>query len=264
MNSLRQFQSDFINAVTDSSNADDLKIHQHLQQLPALTGEQQLSIYQSSIMNTLTDALQMIYPVCRQLTGEDFFRTLCRHYIHATPSRSADIANYGEQLSEFIQQYPAAQSIPYLSEMAAFEWLYHRAFYAHDGAAFDFSIFQQYTEQQLMYGKFYLPCSLQTLNCYYPVDSIWEMHKINTIENLTISRSNFYIIILRHQYDVIFERIAPSEYQFIHSLAHHSSFLAACDALNEDTDVNSLLYKALQHGWINRFHPAIASPDLTP
>jgi len=82
------------------------------------------AIYRNNVVVSLIDALAANYPVTRELVGEEFFAAMARDFIVAHPPRSPILAVYGVDTPNFaasIADFPPAQSVPYLSDMARLE-----------------------------------------------------------------------------------------------------------------------------------------------
>jgi hypothetical protein len=126
-----------------------------------------LAVYRANAFGNWAAALAGAYPVVRRIVGAEFFDALARDYARAHPSTSGDLHEYGAQLAAFLESYAAALDLPYLPDVARMEWLAHRAYYAADAAAFDFS---RPTEARLAPA-----CSL--LRSDWPLAQIWEAHQ---------------------------------------------------------------------------------------
>lgn len=251
MNTLSDFQADFINAVLQPSNDSKQEFCSTLQNTQGLNTEEQLNIYSQSIYNGLINALIDIYPVCEKLTSEGFFYAMAKQYIIMHPSHSPDLANFGEQFSDFIINYSAADSVPYLADMAKLEWSYHRAFHANDQSLIDLTEFSKYSADQLTQCVFSLAegyCLFQSL---YPVDDIWNMHQNEEYSNLDLEETPCHFYIYRKAYEIHIDKITSNEYLFLESISKQRAFIKVCDDLTDDINVSEVLVKSLQLGWIS-------------
>ncbi|HEY4037988.1 MAG TPA: DNA-binding domain-containing protein [Burkholderiaceae bacterium] len=98
---------------------------------------QRVSIYRDTSITTLVNALRLTFPAVCQLVGEEFFEGAARAYIDAELPRSAWLDEYGASFVSFVEQFPQAAPVPYLSDVAALEWAVGRALHAPEAPAID-------------------------------------------------------------------------------------------------------------------------------
>src|SRR4051794_29552445 len=87
------------------------------------------AVYRNNVVAGLGKALELRFPVAVQLVGEEFFRGMARAFIAASRPQSAVIAEYGDTLPDFIQNFEAAASVPYLADVARIEMFWTRAYH---------------------------------------------------------------------------------------------------------------------------------------
>lgn len=107
-----------------------------------------LAVYRNNYRVGLIDTLAFIYPVCRQLVGEDFFSGLARAFIGGHPSHSGNLHLYGAGFGDFIAGFEHARELPYLADVARLEWRVHRAYYAADAAPVDSAALAAFPQQR--------------------------------------------------------------------------------------------------------------------
>ncbi|WP_174873787.1 DNA-binding domain-containing protein [Vogesella oryzae] len=93
-----------------------------------------LAVYRNNYRVGLMEWLAQLYPICRQLLGEEFFTALAREFVRVTPSRSGNLHRYGGELAGFIAGFAPCAGLPYLPDVARLEWALHRGYYAADAA----------------------------------------------------------------------------------------------------------------------------------
>jgi hypothetical protein len=95
----------------------------------AKLNRERFAYYRGNISAIWEQSCASAYPVLQQLTGADFFNDLARAYGRAHPSQSGDLTEFGASMPAFINTLGNCRDYPYLSDVAALEWLVHRAYY---------------------------------------------------------------------------------------------------------------------------------------
>ena len=173
---LKALQEAFYNGVFKPEKQHIDEICAEIIPCPTLSSRELLSIYRSSILGGMTSALAQIYPVCNKLVGGNYFDRMVAGYLQQYPSGSPDLGNYGEHLSEYITNFPAAQALTYLADVALLEWRWHQALNGEKNVAPETQAISELAgidiENQTNI-KFCLISNLQLLTSPYPVDKIW-------------------------------------------------------------------------------------------
>lgn len=94
--------------------------------------EARLAFYRGNLGAIWSGALANAYPVLLQLVGAGFFEQMARAYGLAHTSQSGDLNHFGADMPAFLADAPMTADYPYFSDVAALEWMVHRAYYAAD------------------------------------------------------------------------------------------------------------------------------------
>lgn len=142
-----------------------------------LTGAEHVRIYRQTVLGTLTSTLANVFPVTRRLVGEPFFDAMAGRYIPSAPSRSPDLADYGESFPLFIKEFAPAAELPYLADVALLEWHWHRAFHAADAPLLDGDALRAAAGHAAEQIVFRLPVSASLLASEFPIRRIWLVNQ---------------------------------------------------------------------------------------
>ena len=71
----------------------------------------------------ITEALSATYQHTLTLVGEAFFNAVARQFILNQPPQENNLMIYGHGFSEYLQRLEQLKNLPYVAEMARFEWL---------------------------------------------------------------------------------------------------------------------------------------------
>src|SRR3990167_6272641 len=118
MNELVDLQNKFQSYLLDS-NPEFKSYINGTQKVPA---ETRLAIYENAYRLRLIDALAANYPVLNKCLGCGQFNELGESYIKVYPSTYRSIRWFGDKLVLFLTENMPYSDMPYLAELAQFEW----------------------------------------------------------------------------------------------------------------------------------------------
>jgi len=88
----------------------------------AFDGAERLAIYRNNFLLSLGEALKANFPVTLQLIGRDFFEQAARRFVLANPPRRPCLFEYGAAFPDYLRDLPELAALPYVAEMARFEF----------------------------------------------------------------------------------------------------------------------------------------------
>jgi len=88
----------------------------------AFDGAERLAIHRNNFLLSLGEALKANFPVTLQLIGRDFFEQAARRFVLANPPRRPCLFEYGAAFPDYLRDLPELSSLPYVAEMARFEF----------------------------------------------------------------------------------------------------------------------------------------------
>ena len=201
------------------------------------------------------------YPVLAQCLSLDRFNALARAYWHAQPPQLGDVAQWGGELPSFLRASTQLQDAPYLGDLAALEWAWHRAASAAD-AQVDAASFALLQTQALTELRLRLAPGCCVVCSHWPIVSIWAAHVDHSVsidqvrQRLAVSVGEVALI-WRAGLRVQVRPIASAEHTLLMQLLAAESLgraLDVVDQLPEDHlnspawDINAWLAQAVQSG----------------
>ncbi len=202
-----------------------------LRPTPGLDAARRLQLYRNNCFESLTAALGAVYPVVRQLVGEEFFRALARRFIPAFPSRSGNLHDFGAELPEFLRGFAPAAPLPYLPDVAALEWACHAVY--HEGplpalsldalAALD-------AEQQAALRLALQPCA-RLLASGWPVLALWQAHQGESdagLEAIDWLGGGTRLLVAQRELEVEYRLLGLGEHAWLQALHGGQTLAAAC------------------------------------
>lgn len=157
-----------------------------------------LAVYRNNYRVGLIETLKMIYPVTGQIVGEEFMTGLAREYSKQHASYSGNLHRYGGSFGDFLQDFPPAQTLPYLADVARLEWAVHRSYYAIDQAPLAASALTDIHPEQFGQLRFAFCDSSRALSSRWPVVSIWQGHQPGQTLNVNLEAGGEQALVSRH------------------------------------------------------------------
>jgi hypothetical protein len=136
--------------------------------------EDRLDIYRNTFLATLTKALRITFPASEKLVGAEFFEGAAQSFVEARPPGHAWLDLYGAEFPDFLRDFPAAASVPYLADVAALEWAVNGARHAPVQSPLDLARLAAVTANGQMDICFTPHPSVRLLRVRYPADLIWR------------------------------------------------------------------------------------------
>ena len=81
-----------------------------------------LRVHRNTLLGALSNALRLSFVAVDRLVGEAFFDRMAVEYARAMPPRAPQLDEYGAGFAAFITGFPGTENLPYLGELARFDW----------------------------------------------------------------------------------------------------------------------------------------------
>ena len=235
MLTLRDLQIDFATAIFNDGG-EDTNFTRYLVD-GKLSPKRQLDIYRNNVFGCLTDALKIAYPVIVKLVGAEFFEHLAGEFVRQTPSKSGNLHQFGGELAEFIAEFPSAQALTYLPEVAKLEWACHEVFFSEDHAPFNSERLAAVPEDRHEGLKFHLHPATRLIASQIPVHRIWETNQEGYKGDpaVTLDRGGGFLLVRRNDYQPVLQTLTEGEWSFLTSCQAGDELSQACaDAQKKD------------------------------
>lgn len=245
---LAQQLSEFTRALTANP-------HDHDEFMTRLTNSSRISpqlafdIYRNNTRGARIKALEMVYPACKSILGNDTFQPVARGYVIEDSVGVADLNHYGEAFSRYlgglIDVGRLADEYAYLQDLARLEFKFHAACYADADPVFDFELF----EHKVANGEpvyLQLSASLGMLDSRYPIYQIWLHNRPRQETTKNKSRSGHdiqaitakqYLLLHREEYIPVVSPVSELEYRLLEAFDNNQSLQAVLGQIEGDIDV---------------------------
>lgn len=224
-------------------------IENEIQEKTAFSSHELLQIYRNNFVIGVTEALAVTYRHTLALVGDAFFNTAARQYILQQPPQENNIINYGDGFSDYLHTLTQLQSMPYIAEMAGFEWLLEQTSNLQiEEKRLDITQLAVIPEQKFAEIIFQMPLQL---NLFASKQDIWQLYQMlinNSVQETDLAHSCY--IALKKQADFSVELIKLNKDEF--SLLQQISQQRSLGEITQD-HLQQFLPSLMQKGLINGF-----------
>ncbi|APV49816.1 hypothetical protein BWI17_09065 [Betaproteobacteria bacterium GR16-43] len=254
MASLARLQADFLAAVVDAANADRAPAIR----AGSLGAAQRLAVYRRNLHANWRAALEDTHPVVARLVGGAFFGEAARLYALAHPSPSGDLNRFGEHFGAFLAEYPHAQDVPYLADVARLEWAWHACFHAATAMPLDFAALGAVPAERHGEIRFSLHPAARLVESVHPILAIWEANQPERDGTPDRFEGPDRVLVHRPDLDVEMQILDAPAFAFLRAVRDGQTFeAAAASAGFEDAQA---LGATLQRFVASRVIVAFAAP----
>lgn len=263
---LDQLQNDFIASIFNEDRETALT---YVHDDDRLTASERLGIYRGSVHGILTQALGDTFLVVKALLGEEFFDKMCDRFIDQYPPSTPFFSDFGSDLSHFLSEFEPLKTIPFISDMAEFEWSRHKLWQQTPSQPFDFSQIATLTEEEQTQVVFHLSRSLHLFQSNYRIDLIWFAHQDNSdikLEEIDVN-SEINLLVWKRDNSIKIANYNASDLINVDDTDNQTSnkeywnFLKAIEnklnitelAIEFEEKFPVLLNQSIQDGWIESF-----------
>ena len=251
LNVLQQHQSEFACALGHHQSADEEFVRK-ITKTSKISPQLALDIYRNNTRGARLKSLQIIYPVCRKILGDETFHFIAQQYVTEDTEGSSDLNHYAESFNLHLKSLLEAGRLPeeyiYLTDLVALEYKIHAAYYADTDPLFPFKLFEQKVKnEQQVYFK--LSSALGLIASEYPVYEIWRGNKEQQgTEEIKPIEGKQYLLVYRNGYKSSIAVINNREYSIIEDIINDLSLQEIIN--NANFDINNVLPVLITNKWI--------------
>ncbi|MEM9716657.1 MAG: DNA-binding domain-containing protein [Pseudomonadota bacterium] len=236
-------QTDFTTALLDAAQTVPLG----LVNPDGSPAAKRFDVYRNNVAASLTEALEVGFPVIHKLLGDDNFKGIAGMFLRAHPPSSPVLMFYGAEFPAFLEGLEPLKHLPYLSDVARLELALRQSYHAADATPFDPSILETLPEDALMQSQFRFAPAVRLIRSRYPIHGIWEMNMVPGTPKPGPTGEN--ILISRPEFDPIMTKLIPGGGMFVDRLAAGLSFGEALQATLEklpDFNLSAVLVQLIE------------------
>lgn len=205
MTALRDIQAAFIHDIYTGERTSlaylDTKVASHAR----------LDIYQNNTVLGLINILANAFPVLKKIVGEEFFKTVARHYIKKHPQPSGNRHAFGSDLAGFLTEFKPAASLSYLRDVAALEWAYFQAALSEDASPLDFETLTAGMSSDPSFVLAVHPSVYIVPQTFNALD-IWQQHQKEDVGSVELKSKSHQLVVWRGPDDSVLMRRASDAF----------------------------------------------------
>lgn len=217
------------------------------------TRSELLQIYRNSFVMGVTEVLTVTYQHTQALVGKEFFNNVTRAFILQTPPAENNIITYGEGFSNFLNTLPQLKEMPYITEMASFEWLLEQTSSKQiTTKILDIEKLSALQEDQFEQVVFQVPSQISLFASEQDIFKLYRMLINNDLQETDLNQECY--LILKKQPDFSIELIELSKEQFLLLLQiSENKSLAEIKPHDLHQHLPVLLEKKLLNGFVIKY-----------
>ena len=189
-----------------------------------------VGIYRNHFFATLSASLQGTFPVVCRLVDERFFAYTAHEYLRAHPPHSRCLTEYGADFADFLGGFEPCKGLPYLADVARFEWALNIAASVREAAPLPPQALAEVPTNKVAYLTLHLQPSFSYVVSPWPIDAIWQANQENEVPSVDLASGGVRLEIRRTGDAVAWLRLDPATFAFRTALADGLVLAAAMRA----------------------------------
>ena len=256
MSGLAKIQRDFCEFVRGYGTADFRK---HIKPT-TIEQDASLAIYHNNIFSVHAKALENDYPlvfkIMRQNKGHEATCALIQAYVEVSLPCTGSLDDWGGGFARFIQFYDPMTSLPYLAEVAQYEWTKQEAYATEEKPLLTTEDMKKYTTNDAEGSVFSFQDSCRLLAFSYPLEQIIAACQEEKESEGTFPRQgSSYALIFKHKEIIKVKWLSPSLFVFLNRLKEGQDIdvaFAAAQVLEPDFNVQAAFVFLFTHPILQR------------
>jgi hypothetical protein len=178
-----------------------------------------LRIYRNHAFATLGAVLEGNFPVVCRLVDKGFFTYAAHEYLREHPPHSRCLVEYGADFADFLAGFAPCMNLPYLADVARFEWAISMAATVREAAPLPVEALAAVPPEKAADLALRLQPSVSYFASGWPIDTIWQANQQTDVPTVDLARGGTCIEIRRAGDAVVWRQLDPGAFAFRRALA---------------------------------------------
>ena len=188
------------------------------------------AVYRNNVAVARITAFEDLFPVCRRLVGDDFFREMVRAHLSEAPPTSPIVATWADAFPEWLARHPATAGLGWLVDTARLEAAWISAHHAAEAEPIGLADLAGLAPEVLLAVRVGLHPSLRLVASDHPIGAIWTAHQGDDEPGPLTATGPETVLILRPEAEVSVRMIGEGDRVFLERLAAGSPLAEAGEA----------------------------------
>lgn len=241
---LNQLQQQFSDALLYKNEL----IESEIKEKNTFSNNELLQIYRNSFVMGVTEALAITYQHTFSLVGEAFFNAVARQFILQQPPQENNIISYGEGFSDFLQHREQLKSLPYIAEMARFEWLLEETTNAAvQTEKLDLNKLARVQAAQFADIIFQIPSHIRFFSSEQNIQHLYQMLINDQVQETDLNQASYIALKKKADFSVELICLSKDEFLLVKQISNQQS-LGEIEPANLHQFLPALMGKHLLNG----------------
>ncbi len=187
-------------------------------QANGLAPERRVNVHRHHLQISLAQALATTFPATAAVVGADFFAQTARGFALAHPPAGPCLFEYGDGLADYLDALPALRALPYIGDLARFEWAQNAVHHAPDHGRLDPARLAALMPADLAALRFVPAPSARLLASDFPILRIWRLARGETEETVNLDAGGVRLLVHRQDDVAVWREMAQTEFDFLRAL----------------------------------------------
>lgn len=240
-------QSDFTKAIFDA----EMPVPEGLCNPEGAPAGKRFSVYRNNVAVSLSEALEVTFPVIRALVGDEFFKAMAGVFLRQHAPSSPMLMFYGAEMPAFLQRFQPVSHLGYLPDVARIELALCRSYHAADIPPIDPQTLQAIAPDALLASRLHLAPSVHLIRSNWPAVSL--VHANSTTGAAPPKMQPEDALVTRPEFDPEVTALPAGGGAFIQALLRGASLgeaVKAATIASGDFDLTEVLGLLLKGGVI--------------
>jgi len=229
---LKLFQEQFVGFINDDASSNDLlKDILPAGRIPNF--REALEVHQNGYIARLTEALGETFEGTWFIMGDELFFSICEEYIKENKSKLYNLSDYGENFPNFLEQRRDMIAIPFVQDMARFDWMFKELFHEKQHISIPLNELQRIeTEPNI---SLILGNAVRLFSSQFSIYKFWNLRNQTDAEIKNINYESSENLLLYKQNEEIFvKELSDAQFDIISSLISGKSVASVLEMVNSE------------------------------
>jgi hypothetical protein len=213
---------------------------------------ERLRIYRNHAFATLGHVLEGTFPVVCRLVDKRFFAYAAHEYLREHPPQSRCLVEYGADFADFLAGFEPCKDLPYLADVARFEWALNIAATARVASPLKIEVLAGIAPEGASLLKISLQPSVSYFASGWPIDAIWLANQQKEVRPVDLTNGGTTVEIRRADEGFSWQQLASGVFAFRRALAEGFALgtAAATAAVDPAFDLAAALHHLFAQGLV--------------